>query len=62
MGTVGATSSDAEERQADMAPPQVSVFINYRHDDTQGGTDAKLQRYRAVKGWSRKNDSGAGRS
>ena len=36
MGTVGATSSDAEERQADMAPPQVSVFINYRHDDTQG--------------------------
>ena len=35
MGTVGATSSDAEERQADMAPPQVSVFINYRHDDTR---------------------------
>ena len=36
MGTVGATSSDAEERQADMAAPQVRVFINYRHDDTQG--------------------------
>ena len=30
------TSSDAQQRQADMAPPQVRVFINYRHDDTQG--------------------------
>jgi len=36
MGTVGTTSSDAEQRQADVAAPQVRVFINYRHDDTQG--------------------------
>ena len=34
--TVDTTSSDAQQRQADMASPQVRVFINYRHDDTQG--------------------------
>ena len=34
--TADTTSSDIQRRQVDETPPQVRVFINYRHDDTQG--------------------------
>jgi hypothetical protein len=36
MDTINTASGDPQRRQADTAPRQVRVFINYRHDDTWG--------------------------
>jgi hypothetical protein len=36
MGGMDTRPSDARQWQADVTPPQVRVFINYRHDDTHG--------------------------
>jgi hypothetical protein len=40
---VDTTSSDAQ-RQGDLPPPRVRVFINYRHDDTHGEAQLLYER------------------
>jgi hypothetical protein len=48
-----ATSSDPEQRQADLAPQRVRVFISYRHDDTWG--EAQLLCDRLANRFGREN-------